>query len=124
LIVSNITKGPAISGTFFFVNCGMKIFEWTKNLPPFFRNFFFLFSAVFIVWMIFFDSNDIISQYKMKRQLSDLENERAYYEQKIIEVKAEEEALMKDKEKLEKFAREHYLMKKPTEDIYILVEEE
>ncbi|ABG60372.1 FtsB family cell division protein [Cytophaga hutchinsonii] len=102
----------------------MKIFEWTKTLPPFFRNFFFLFSVVFIIWMIFFDSNDIISQYKMRKQLSDLENEREYYEQKIIEVKAEEEALMQDKVKLEKFAREHYLMKKPTEDIYILVEEE
>lgn len=102
----------------------MKIFEWTKTLPPFFRNFFFLFSIVFIIWMIFFDSNDIISQYKMRSVLSDLENEREYYQQKIIEVKAEEEALMKDKEKLEKFAREHYLMKKPTEDIYILVEEE
>ena len=60
----------------------------------------------------------------MNKQLNDLESERDYYEQKIVEVKAEEDALMKDKEKLEKFAREHYLMKKPTEDIYILVEEE
>ncbi|WP_299254648.1 septum formation initiator family protein [uncultured Cytophaga sp.] len=78
---------------------------------------------VFIIWMIFFDSNDLISQYKMNKQLNDLESERDYYEQKIVEVKAEEDALIKDKDKLEKFAREHYLMKKPTEDIYILVEE-
>ena len=77
---------------------------------------------VFIIWMIFFDSNDLISQYKMNKQLNDLESERDYYEQKIVEVKAEEDALIKDKDKLEKFAREHYLMKKPTEDIYILVE--
>lgn len=79
---------------------------------------------VFIIWMIFFDSNDLISQYKMNNELNNLENEREYYEQKITEVKAEQDALLKDKEKLEKFAREHYLMKKPTEDIYILVEEE
>ena len=102
----------------------MKILEWFQTFPPFFRNFFFLFSMVFVIWMIFFDSNDLISQYKMNKQLNDLESERDYYEQKIVEVKAEEDALMKDKEKLEKFAREHYLMKKPTEDIYILVEEE
>lgn len=60
----------------------------------------------------------------MNNELNNLENEREYYEQKITEVKAEQDALLKDKEKLEKFAREHYLMKKPTEDIYILVEEE
>ena len=102
----------------------MKIFEWIKTLPPFSRNFFFLFTVAFVIWMIFFDSNDLISQYKMNAQLNDLENEREYYLQKIIEVKAEQEALLKDKVKLEKFAREHYLMKKPTEDIYILVEEE
>lgn len=102
----------------------MKLFEWIKSLPPIFRNFFFLFTIVFAVWMIFFDANNLISQYRMKQQKDDLENEREYYEQKIIDVKAEEEALMQDKVKLEKFAREHYLMKKPTEDIYILVEEE
>ena len=59
----------------------------------------------------------------MSSQLKDLENEREYYQQKIIEVQAERDALLKDRVKLEKFAREHYLMKKPTEDIYILVEE-
>jgi cell division protein DivIC len=78
---------------------------------------------VFVIWMIFFDSNDLISQYRMNKNLNDLESEKDYYEQKIIEVNAEEDALIKDKDKLEKFAREHYLMKKPTEDIYILVEE-
>jgi cell division protein DivIC len=101
----------------------MKITDWINQLPKFFRNFFFLFTMIFIVWMIFFDANDLISQYKMSSQLNDLENEREYYQQKIIEVKAEQDALLKDKVKLEKFAREHYLMKKPTEDIYILVEE-
>ena len=101
----------------------MKLMDWINQLPKFFRNFFFLFTMIFIVWMIFFDANDLISQYKMSSQLNDLENEREYYQQKIIEVKAEQDALLKDKVKLEKFAREHYLMKKPTEDIYILVEE-
>lgn len=102
----------------------MKILEWTKTLPPIFRDFFFLSSIVFVIWMIFFDSNDLISQYRMNSQYNALLNEKEYYEQKIVEVKAEQEALLKDKVKLEKFAREHYLMKKPSEDIYILVEEE
>jgi len=59
----------------------------------------------------------------MKRQLIRLEEDKEYYTEKIEEVKMEREALIGNKQKLEKFARENYLMKKPSEDVYILVEE-
>ncbi len=59
----------------------------------------------------------------MKRQLIRLEEDKEYYTEKIEEVKKEREALIGNKQKLEKFARENYLMKKPSEDVYILVEE-
>ena len=38
-------------------------------------------------------------------------------------VKKEREELMSNQELLEKFAREKYFMKKPTEDIYVIVDE-
>jgi cell division protein DivIC len=41
---------------------------------------------------------------------------------KIAEVKSDREELLSDDALLEKFARENYLMKKPTEDIYVIVE--
>jgi cell division protein DivIC len=59
----------------------------------------------------------------MKHQLIRLEEDREYYIEKIEEVKTEREALIGNKQKLEKFARENYLMKRPSEDVYILVEE-
>jgi len=53
-----------------------------------------------------------------------LEAEKAYYLEKIIEVKEDREVLLSNKDLLEKFAREKYFMKKSSEDLYIVVEEE
>lgn len=91
-----------------------------KKLPPFLRNFYVLGSIFFVTWMIFFDSNDWISRYKLSAKLRQLENERDYYLEKIEEVKQDQTELMGNKELLEKFAREKYFMKKETEDLFII----
>jgi cell division protein FtsB len=74
--------------------------------------------------MIFFDSNDLISRYRMSAKLSQLEDEKEYYLEKIEEVKKDQNELMGNRELLEKFAREKYLMKKETEDIFIIQEKD
>ena len=56
----------------------------------------------------------------MRNKLEELKEEKSYYEQKIIEVKSERENLLSSRGQLEKFARENYLMKKKTEDVYII----
>jgi cell division protein DivIC len=94
-----------------------------SKIPSFFKSFYFLFAIGFFIWMLFFDTNDLINQVRMKHQLIRLEEDREYYIEKIEEVKTEREALIGNKQKLEKFARENYLMKRPSEDVYILVEE-
>jgi hypothetical protein len=73
--------------------------------------------------MFFFDSNDFISQYRMSEKLSDLEDEKAYYMEKTEEVKNDRQALLSNPQKLEKFARETYRMKKKTEDVYVVIEQ-
>jgi cell division protein DivIC len=78
---------------------------------------------LFFFWMLFLDSNDLYTQYKLSRQLKTLEHEKEFYEEKIEEVKKEREQLLTDSETLEKFARESYLMKKDSEDLYVIVEE-
>jgi cell division protein FtsB len=72
--------------------------------------------------MILLDSNDLISRFKLSGKLNSLENEKEYYEEKIKEVEKDRDELFGDKESIEKFAREKYLMKKETEDIYIVKE--
>jgi cell division protein DivIC len=93
-----------------------------KKLPKPFRNFYFLSIALFLVWMLFLDSNNLISRFQLSSKLGSLENEKEYYEEKIKEVEKDHNELFGDRESLEKFAREKYLMKKESEDIYIVVE--
>jgi len=95
-----------------------------KRIPPIFKNFYFLIGVFCLFWIAFIDSNDLLTQYRLGSKLGNLEDEKAYYQEKIEEVKKDREELMSNKELLEKFAREKYLMKKPTEDIFVVVEEE
>ncbi len=100
------------------------ISRFLKNLPPYTRNFYFLFTSLFLIWMLFLDSNDVFTQFKLARKLNDMESHKEYYLEKIEEVKQDREELLSDADLLEKFARERYMMKKPTEDLYIIVAEE
>ncbi|MGK7392202.1 MAG: FtsB family cell division protein [Candidatus Cyclobacteriaceae bacterium M2_1C_046] len=93
------------------------------KLPKYTKNFYFLSGMFFLVWLLFIDSNDLINQFRLTRQLNGLEKEKAYYQEKIIEVEKERKKLLNDPLMLEKYAREKYLMKKPNEDIYVVVEE-
>lgn len=60
---------------------------------------------------------------RLSSKLSELEETKAFYENEIVEVKNNREALLNDPELLEKLAREKYLMKKESEDVFIVVEE-
>lgn len=94
-----------------------------RKLPRAFRNFYFITGAIFFIWMLALDSNNLIARYQLTSKLDALEDEKAYYEEKIREVEKDRQELFGDRESIEKFAREKYLMKKKTEDIYIIVEE-
>ena len=93
-------------------------------LKRIFSNFYLVIGIVFLIWLTFFDSNDLYTQLKQTAKLKGLEDEKEFYVEKIAEVKADREELLSNDELLEKFARENYLMKKPTEDIYVIVENE
>ncbi len=95
-----------------------------KRLPPALRNFYIVATVSFFVWMIFLDSNDLISRFKMSSKLRSLEREKGFYQEKISEVEKDRTELMTNKELLEKFAREKYLMKKESEDLFIIQEED
>lgn len=93
-----------------------------KRLINLFRNKFFLVTIAFLVWMFFFDKNDLLSQYQYHHQLSKLEQERDFYQKETAKVSKDLDELTSNKEKLEKFAREKYLMKKDNEDVFVIVQ--
>ena len=74
--------------------------------------------------MVFFDRYNLISQYKMKEQIKQLQKDEVHYQKSIEKLDFEADRLFNDQEELEKFAREKYYMKKPGEDIYVIVEED
>lgn len=94
-----------------------------KRLIDLIKNKFFLITLVFIVWMIFFDKNDLFSQYQYHDQLSKLKQEREFYKVETEKVGKDLDELSSDKGKLEKFAREKYLMKKDNEDVFVIEHE-
>lgn len=87
------------------------------------KNKYFIASLAFVIWMLFFDRNDVISQYDYRTQVKKLEQEKEFYNQEIAGVQKDLEDLTTDKDKLEKFARERYLMKRDNEDVFVIVEE-
>ena len=94
-----------------------------KRLIGLFKNKYFLASVAFLVWMIFFDKNDLFSQYQFHQQVSKLKQEREFLQKQTTEVNTQLTELSTDKTALEKFAREKYLMKKDNEDIFVVVKE-
>jgi cell division protein FtsB len=88
------------------------------------RNFYFLTGTAFVVWMVLFDGNDVSKQYDMYRKWQELRNEKEYYESSIEAVKHDRAELLSSPALLEKFAREKYLMKRPGEDVFVLVPKE
>ncbi len=73
--------------------------------------------------MLFLDSNDLYTQVRLSGQLETLNREKEFYLQKIEEVEQDRKLLLTDVDALEKFAREKYLMKKESEDLYVIVRE-
>jgi cell division protein FtsB len=73
------------------------------------------------VWITLLDSNSLIDRYKDMRELHKLKIDMEYYSKKIEDDKQKLHELKTDNHNLEKFAREQYHMKKPDEDLYIIL---
>jgi cell division protein FtsB len=73
--------------------------------------------------MVFFDRNDLFSQWEYHQQVNKLKQERDFYQKETNKVHQDLDELTSNKEKLEKFAREKYLMKKDNEDVFVIVKD-
>jgi cell division protein FtsB len=73
--------------------------------------------------MILIDSNGFINRFKLSNKLDDLENEKSFYLDEIDKISNEKSQFETDNDLFEKFAREQYLMKKKSEDIFYIVKE-
>ncbi len=99
-----------------------------KPAPPVLRfarkflfNKYFITITAFLVWMIFFDSTSFLVINDLNQEIRQYEKQLQYYKDEYAKNDQFYKRLMYNKDEKEKFARENYFMKKPNEEIFILV---
>lgn len=86
------------------------------------KNKYFLVIIALVVWLLYFDKNDVFTQFDLIDKCNKLKTERDYYAVEIEKNKNEIYELQNNMESLETFAREKYLMKKDNEDVFVFVQ--
>lgn len=107
----------------FIVDLCKLIRPMLKKILKVVKNKYLVTSLALLVWLLFFDKNDILSQVELTQKLNSLQEEKNYYAREIERSKKDMMELKTNPKNLEKFAREKYLMKRPNEDIFVIVEE-
>ena len=90
-----------------------------RAIPAPLRNKYFLVLIFFAMWMTFFDKHQFFENWGLSQKEQQMEADRDYYLQQIEQVKADKKDLQLN---IEKYAREHYFMKKDNEDVFIFEE--
>jgi len=96
-------------------------FNFANKIPEVIRNKYILTIIILFVWILLFDSNNLIARYKDLRELHKLKTDREYYIKRIEVDRKKLHELKTDNRNLEKFAREQFHMKKSDEDLYIIL---
>lgn len=85
------------------------------------NNKYFYAGVLFMVWIFFFDNNNLISRYKTNKTLNDARRQKEFYKSEIKRDLQTIDDLLHDSAAIEKFGREQYLMKRDSEDIFLVV---
>ena len=82
---------------------------------------FILIGLLFVLWMLFFDSNSYLNHNRLSNDINQLQKDKQHYKE---EIKKDSIALeeLSSREGLEKYAREKYHMKKENEEIFLIIE--
>ena len=90
-------------------------------IKPYVKNKYIIGLFLFVIWISFLDENRLIDRVEALKEVSNLEEQNNYYLRQIEENNKRLNELRTNKENLERFAREQYLMKKPNEDVFVMV---
>ncbi len=73
----------------------------------------------FIIWMIYFDSNSLLTHKRLNKDIKELNERKSYYNNEIKKDQRELKMIQSDSG-LEKYAREKLFMKKDNEEIFLI----
>jgi len=92
----------------------------TYKILAYLKNKYIIAVLVFLVLIIFYDRNDIFVQMDRAKEVSALHQSKAFYEQEIEKTNKELNALESSQSAVERYAREHFFMKKDNEVVFIV----
>jgi cell division protein DivIC len=98
-----------------------KLKNLLANYPflKFLANRYILVLIVFIVWVLFLDNYSYLEHRVLDKEIEEIEDNIKYYK---TEIKKDSTSIkhLKNNDRVEKYAREKYYMKRENEDIYII----
>ncbi len=92
------------------------------RIPSYLRNKYILGFAAYMIWLGFFDENNLMYKRKLSKRIDELTQQKEHYETEIEQNIRKLKEIEESDQSLEKFAREEYLMKKKDEDIFVIIE--
>ena len=94
--------------------------SFLARIFTFLRNKYFLALTCFVAWMLFFDRDDLFTQLERRRELTRINESKAYFAQQIKEDRNFSKDLQFNASAIEKLTREKYLMKRDNEDLFLI----
>lgn len=85
------------------------------------KNPFVLIGFLFVLWMLFFDSNSYLNHKRLSNTIDQLEKDQKHYQEQIQKDSIALQELSTP-EGIEKYAREKYHMKKENEEIFLFTD--
>jgi len=85
-------------------------------------NKYWMVTVLFLAFTFFVGDSNLINRFKYDNRIHFLESEISRVKKEIEENKKKIQELQTDKDGLEQFAREEYLMKREDEDLFIVDE--
>jgi cell division protein FtsB len=84
------------------------------------KNKYLIAISAFTVIVLFLDHNNLFEQIDRKQELKELMVKKEYYQHEIEKTKKELADLSNNPAAIEKYAREHYQMKRDNEDVFLV----
>ena len=99
----------------------MKLLKKIKSSKYFklFSNLYFIIFITFLIWIFFLDSNSVLVNLKLKKEIDELKQRKVELEEQIA-IDKKIISSLQNPDSLERYAREKLFMKKDNEEIYII----
>lgn len=94
----------------------------SRRIPKILKNKYAIVIISFLMYILFFDAHDLISQMKIRYELHQINEQMQYLKENTDNAKEQTIELTSNRNSLEKFAREQYKMKRDDEEIFVIIE--